>query len=275
MIRWVNYLKPLSYLMNKMQNLEIVKAENLSKIETIKHGFFGRKGGVSSGIYASLNCGFGSNDEAKNVKKNRSLIAETFGIKLENLLNPYQIHSNIAQYITSSFKKDGPRVDAFVTDVPKLAISILTADCAPILFADEKNKIIGAAHAGWQGAFGSIIENTINLMVEKGAQIENIKAAIGPCIGQESYEVTQEYYDRFINDNAENSKFFKNGIENGKYQFSLKAYCASRLKKAGIIDIDILPHDTCKLEEDFFSNRRRNKAGEPDYGRNLSVIMID
>lgn len=258
-----------------MNQLEPFIAENLSSLNSIKHGFFGRKNGVSSGIYASLNCGYGSNDDAKNVKQNRKKIAEHFGIELENLLNPYQIHSNIAQYINEGFKKDGPRVDAFVTDRPKLAIAILTADCAPILFADYENKIIGAAHAGWQGAFSGIIESTINLMLEKGANISNIKAAIGPCIGQESYEVTQEYYDRFINADKNNSKFFKEGIEIGKYQFSLKAYCASRLKKAGIIDINVLPQDTCKLENDFFSNRRRNKLGEADYGRNLSVIMID
>ena len=258
-----------------MSDLLIVNAQNLDGLNGIKHGFFGRKGGTSSGIYSSLNCGFSSNDNPKNVKQNRQKICDFFGIELGNLLNPYQIHSNIAQYINEIFRKDGPRVEAFVTDNKGIAIGILTADCAPILFADEKNGIIGAAHAGWQGAFNGVIENTIDLMVEKGASLENIKAAIGPCIGQESYEVSQEYYDRFIEQSKDNKRFFKNGIEPNKYQFSLKAYCASRLKKAGVIDIDVLKHDTCALENDFFSNRRRNKAGESDYGRNISVIMLE
>ncbi|MBN8648129.1 MAG: peptidoglycan editing factor PgeF [Caulobacterales bacterium] len=258
-----------------MSELLIVGAQNLENLTGIKHGFFGRKGGTSTGIYASLNCGFSSNDNPKNVKQNRQKVCDYFGVELGNLLNPYQIHSNIAQYIDEPFRKDGPRVDAFVTGKKGIAIAILTADCAPVLFADEKNGIIGAAHAGWQGAFNGVLENTIDLMIEKGAMVENIKAAIGPCIDQESYEVSQEYYDRFIEQSQDNIQFFNDAIEPQKYQFSLKKYCASRLEKAGITNIEILKHDTCALENDFFSNRRRNKAGEPDYGRNISVIMLE
>jgi polyphenol oxidase len=258
-----------------MSALKPKTATNLSNLNGIKHGFFGRQNGVSNGIYDSLNCGFGSNDDPKNVKQNRTLVAQYFGIDFSDLQNPYQIHSNLAYYINEPFKKDGQRVDAYVTDVPKLAIGILTADCGPILFADNINKVIGAAHSGWQGAFSGIIESTIALMLEKGAQLENIKVAIGPCIEQKSYEVGPEYFERFISSDAKNEQFFTPYGTEGKYLFALKQYCAMRLQNAGIKNIEILEHDTCTLEHEFFSNRRRTKAGEPDYGRNISVIMIE
>lgn len=256
-----------------MSNLKPFFASNLASIPSIAHGFFGREGGVSDGIYASLNCGYGSNDIPKNVKENRRRVAKFFGLETGHLLNPYQIHSADAQYIDKPFPKDGPRCDAFVTDKKDLALGILTADCAPILFADTASGVIGAAHAGWQGALHGIIEATLDLMVEKGAKRENIFAAIGPCINQESYEVGPEYRDRFINSAKENAQFFITGNDD-KFQFDLKSYCAHRLKNAGITNIETLPHDTCALEAEFHSNRRRNQKGEPDYGRNIGVIVL-
>lgn len=261
-----------------MANLKPFKAKNL-EITGIKHGFFGREGGVSEGIYQGLNCGFGSNDVPSNVKKNRSFVAEYMGITRENLLNPYQIHSNIAGFIDTPFKKDGPRLDAFVTNNKDIAIAILTADCAPILFGDNINGVIGAAHAGWKGAFTGVIENTIKLMLEKGAKLNNISAAIGPCIEQCSYEVSQEYYDNFIEQSLDNSGFFAPRIHNdelieGKFLFNLKEYCQNRLLKSGIENIETLPNDTCAEEDAFFSNRRRTHRNEPDYGRNISVIKL-
>lgn len=240
----------------------------------VKHGFFGRAGGVSSGIYEGLNCGFSSNDLPKNVKQNRILVANYLGIEYKNLINPYQVHSNICDIIDAPFAKDGPRMDAFVTKSSGLGIAILTADCTPILFADEENGIIGAAHAGWQGAIGGIIANTVKCMCDNGANKSNIKAVIGPCIAKPSYEISKEFYDRFIDEEKNNDSYFEKAKSEGKFYFDLKAYCANKLKMAGVTKIEILPHDTCALEDDFFSNRRRNHRNETDYGRNISVIAL-
>ncbi len=241
----------------------------------ISHGFFGRAGGVSQGIYEGLNCGFSSNDLPKNVKLNRLKVSDALGLASTSLINPYQIHSNICGFIEKPFRKDGPRMDAFVTRTKGLGIAILTADCTPILFADEENGVVGAAHAGWQGALSGIIENTIDCMVRNGANLEFIKAAIGPCIAQKSYEVSQDFYDRFIESDIENKLFFETGLVKGKFQFDLKKYCAKRLSNKGVAEIEILPHDTCSQKDDFFSNRRRNQLNETDYGRNISVIAIN
>ncbi|KAF0113405.1 MAG: hypothetical protein FD128_1201 [Hyphomonadaceae bacterium] len=229
----------------------------LSKESAISHGFFGRKGGTSSGIYSSLNCGFGSNDEPLNVAQNRAKVAANIGVAHRHLVNPYQIHSALAQYIDAPFTSESPKVDALVTKTNGLALAILTADCAPILFVDSVHSVIGAAHAGWQGALYGVIETTIDLMVKHGAQRESIKAAIGPCIAQSSYEVGVEYRDKFLAADGENSQFFTEAHAPDKYTFDLKAYCAMRLSNAGISQIDILPHDTCAMEKDYFSNRRR------------------
>ncbi|MEK7660563.1 MAG: peptidoglycan editing factor PgeF [Pseudomonadota bacterium] len=246
----------------------------LSNESLISHGFFGRKGGASSGIYSSLNCGYGSNDEPLNVALNRAKVAANIGVADGQLVNPYQIHSALAQYIDEPFTSDSPKVDALVTKTNGLALAILTADCAPILFVDSAEGVIGAAHAGWQGALNGVIEATIDLMVKHGAHIENVKTAIGPCIAQSSYEVGAEYRNRFLDVDCDNARFFENAPSPNKYLFDLKAYCAMRLTNAGISQIDFLPHDTCAMEKDYFSNRRRTILGEADYGRNISVIAI-
>lgn len=242
--------------------------------DKIAHGFFGRKGGVSEGIYEGLNCGLGSDDKKENVLKNRELLANAMGVSGADIANPYQIHSATCLYADKPFEGRAPDGDAVVTDKKGVLIGILTADCTPILFADKVNGVIGAAHAGWKGAFGGIIEATIKMMIEKGAKRENIEAAIGPCIEQKSYEVSQEYYENFLKDNVLNQVYFKKGKSEGKYQFDLKGYCKSRLINAGIENIDVLPNDTCSEEEEFFSNRRRNLRCEKDYGRNFSVIIM-
>lgn len=250
-----------------------VYSTNLSDAP-IKHGFFGRKGGVSSAIYSSLNCGYGSNDTIENVDKNRALIAQYFDIPPKQLINPYQIHSTKCNYIDCA-PQSVPQVDAYVTDVPLLAIGILTADCAPILFYDPVARVIGAAHAGWQGALYGVIEATIECMLGRGANSQNIIATIGPCIGQKSYEVGIEYQERFISIDPQSARYFATkGNEGEKFLFDLKGYCQQRLIAGGVKNIEVLEHDTCALEQDFFSNRRRTILNEPDYGRNLSAIML-
>ena len=249
------------------------KSTKFDKIPNIAHGFYGREGGVSSGIYAGLNCGFGSNDSIENVAKNRDLVAENLSGQTLKLNNPYQIHSDVCVYIDKDLPENTPRADAIVTDKKNVILAILTADCTPILFCDAENGVIGAAHAGWKGAIGGIIQATIKQMVSRGANVENISCAIGPCIEQKSYEVGEEFFDEFTKQAPENSQFFKSGKPQ-KYHFDLKGYCASVLANSGIKNIDILPNDTCAEENAFFSNRRRNHLGEPDYGRNVSVIML-
>ncbi len=246
----------------------------LNQNTNIQHGFFGSQGGVSDGIYTALNCGYGSDDKRENITKNRALIAQEFNIIEQSLITVNQIHSNNVLTIkinnSSDTLSDG---DAMVTNQSGLALAIQTADCVPVLFSDAKNGIIGAAHAGWKGAISGITDNTILAMTKLGAKAAEITASIGPCIAQPSYEISQEFYKRFIAENSENSTFFKDG-KTGHYYFDIKSYVAKRLADAGIETISVLGNDTCAEEDFFFSNRRRNLRGEPDYGRQLSVIML-
>jgi len=251
-----------------------IESELLKNSQPVKHGFFGARGGVSEGIYESLNCGYGSNDVSENVATNRALVAQAMGVAADHLINPYQVHSALVQFTDKPFANDAPKVDGLVTNIKGLALGILTADCAPILFADTAVGVIGAAHAGWQGALGGVIEATIDLMITYGANPNNIIAAIGPCIAQKSYEVGIEFRDRFVIADAKNEMFFVAARAHEKFHFDLKSYCAMRLTNSGIGRIDVLPQDTCELETDYFSNRRRNLKGEPDYGRNISVIAL-
>jgi polyphenol oxidase len=255
------------------QGLVPVRSAMLSQLSGIAHGFYGRTGGVSSGIYESLNAGPGSGDDSGNVAENRSRIAADMGVTPDRLMSAYQIHSAQALMVDKPFTKERPQVDALVTRCPSLATTILTADCAPVLFADPSARIVAAAHAGWKGAIGGILEATLDKMCKLGAAKSRIVVAIGPCIGQASYEVGPEFLATFIEVDPMYERFFVPG--NGdRLQFDLKRFCAARLRHAGVGAIDVLPHDTCALEDDFFSNRRRNLAGEPDYGRNLSAIRV-
>ena len=240
------------------------------------HAFFGRAGGISKGIYASLNAGPGSRDDQADVAENRRRIAAALEVAPENLLSVYQVHSARAEIVTGPFAgayADRPQADAMATKTPGLALSILTADCGPILLADQEAGVIGAAHAGWKGALGGVIEAVLDAMHSLGASVENISAAIGPCIAQASYEIGPEFFAAFTAPDAENERFFKGG-QGDRLHFDLKGYCAARLSRAGVRTVDILPQDTCAEEESYFSNRRAVKRQEGDYGRNLSAIVL-
>ncbi len=251
-----------------------VKYITCNNLNNIKHGFFTRNGGHSSGVYDSMNCGPGSNDDAQNVRKNRKAAMQALGYADEtNLYTLCQIHSDKVIHIDSVPEKRY-EADALVTSTPGVALGILTADCTPILFADSNNGVIGAAHAGWKGAIGGVIENTINQMEELGAKRTNIKVAIGPTISQSSYEVGPEFYDNFLKEDSNNSMFFIPSVKAGHFMFNLPLYVAYRLEKAGIESIEDSALDTCSMRESFFSYRRNCLEGIKDYGRNLSVIVL-
>lgn len=241
----------------------------------IQHGFFSRQGGVSSGIYASLNCGFGSNDRAGHVAENRARVAAALDVAPDALLTVYQVHSPDVVTVTATWRPDtAPKADAMVTRTPGIALGILAADCAPVLFADPVSGVIGAAHAGWKGALGGVAEATIEQMIALGAVRTQIAAAIGPCIAPESYEVGAEFRERFVTDAADHERFFTAGARPGHHQFDLPGFVHSRLKTAGISTIENLARDTYS-DETLFSYRRATHRSETDYGRNLSVIVLN
>lgn len=256
-----------------MTSLPCTTAPSIAHLKNVAHGFFGRRGGISTGIYKSLNAGAGSGDAQEAVVENRALIASEIGAQsAEHLLSCHQHHSADALLIRAPFS-DRPMGDAMVTKVPGLALAILTADCVPILFFDPDARVIGAAHAGWKGGLGGIVEATIEAMEAIGADSGHVVAAIGPAIGQASYEVGPEYRDRFLAENSANERFFDNGKDD-RFHFDIQGYVHARLVRAGVSRIDLIAHDTCAMEAEYFSNRRRNQRGEEDYGRNASVIML-
>ncbi len=246
-------------------------AHNLSALGGIRHGFFGRKGGVSTGIYSSLNIGQGSEDDVQAIRDNRALIREA--MSAEKLLSCFQVHSAKTVTVTEPWHTR-PQADSMVTQVPGLALCILTADCVPVLFADPETKVIGAAHAGWKGALAGICEATIEAMEALGAERGKIAAAIGPAIQQDSYEVGPEFRDTFVGENEWTDRLFKAG-RGDRSHFDLTGYVQAVLLREGLSSVDSLGHDTCAMAEDYFSNRRRNHLGEDDYGRNGSVIMVE
>lgn len=243
----------------------------LSTLQGVKHGFFGRKGGVSTGLYESLNIGQGSDDDVQAIRDNRDRIRDALGA--EKLLSCFQVHSAKAITVTEPWRTR-PQADGMVTKVPGLALCVLSADCVPILFADAEAGIIGAAHAGWKGAIGGICEATLQAMDEIGALRDRVVAAIGPAIQQASYEVGPEFRDTFVGEQEWTDRLFKAGRDDRSH-FDLVGFVHAVLQREGVGTIDNLGHDTCAMEEDYFSNRRRNHRGEPDYGRNGSVIMLE
>lgn len=246
-------------------------ATNLSQIPSIAHGFFGRQGGVSEGIYASLNCGAGSKDVREHVGENkRRVLAELGGT---DLLTLYQIHSPNAVVVSEPWEQ-GPQADAMATNVPGLALGILTADCAPVLFADSEARVIGAAHAGWKGAVSGVVESVLEKMESLGANRARISAAIGPCISQANYEVGPEFIATFVKENADNTRFFVPSEKADHWRFDLEAYVARRLQEAGVAHIEKLSACTYAGRDDFFSFRRTTHRGEKDYGRQVSAIML-
>ncbi len=249
----------------------MITCAKLSNITGIRHGFFGREGGVSDGLYSSLNVGYGSGDDLDKVIENRKRVSAALGSDAE-LLSCFQIHSAKVVAVTAPWEwKNSPEADAMVTDQPNIPLGILTADCLPVLFADAKKRIIGAAHAGWKGASGGVLEATIDAMRALGAG--NIMASIGPSIAQNSYEVGAEFFERFLQEAAENEQFFR-ALPERKYKFDLPAYAKGRLATAGISQIGHVNRDTLLDEKQFFSYRRTTLAGQKAYGRQVSVIML-
>jgi hypothetical protein len=242
----------------------------------IRHGFFGRAGGVSQGIYASLNCGPGSEDAADAVAENRKrglqALSENGKVKLLTL---NQSHSAEAVTVRDPpAANERPRADGAVTDRPHIALGILTADCAPVLFADADARVIGAAHVGWKGAIGGIIDNVVVAMMRLSAKTARIRAAIGPCISQAAYEVGPEFIARFREVDSQNARFFTPSDHADHWQFDLPAYIAHRLAHAGVSNVEPLSACTYARENDFFSYRRATHRREADYGRQLSAIML-
>lgn len=248
--------------------LEIIVSDALSP----RHGFFTRKGGASSGIFAGLNCGTGSSDQAEIVAINRARVAQAMGVEVADLVTVHQVHSPDVVTVTGPLH-DRPRADAMVTATPGLALAVLTADCQPVLFADAKAGVVGAAHAGWKGARDGVLEATLDAMEALGAQRGRIAAAIGPCISQTAYEVGQEFYESLTDDAPECRRFFVNG--NGdKYLFDLPSYGLWRLREAGVGHAEWTRHCTYRDPARFYSYRRTRHAGEADYGRQISVIRL-
>ncbi len=241
----------------------------------IEHGFFTREGGVSEDMYEGLNCGLGSKDDPAAVKENISLVKKSFATGTLHI--PVQTHSDVCQFVTLD-DSDEKRfdADALVTKTPHIAIGILTADCAPVLMAGrtaDKKPVVAAAHAGWEGAFGGILENTVQCMVDNGAVLSSISATIGPAIQQKTYQVGRDFYERFLFDDAANDHFFKLRQYNDLY-FDLPGYAAMRLGGAGITNVILTGHNTYDDEDLFFSYRRSTHREESDYGRQISAIMI-
>ncbi|MFC4352757.1 peptidoglycan editing factor PgeF [Fodinicurvata halophila] len=252
-----------------------LSAACLSAEPRIAHGFFTRRGGVSEGIYTSLNCGLGSQDNPDAVAENRARAATQLGVLPEHLLTCYQFHSTEVLEVSGPWDSNGPRrADGLVTTTPGLALGILTADCLPVLLADSQAGVVGAAHAGWKGALGGVLEATLSAMQRLGAETDRITAATGPAISVESYEVGPEFRDRFLQDSAEYDRFFVPG-SNGRPHFDLKGFAHARLHAAGVRQVEMLPQDTCSAEDDFFSYRRACHRGEQDYGRGLSAICLE
>lgn len=249
----------------------ILTADTLS-VPGIAHGFFGRTGGVSTGIFTSLNCGPGSGDERASVIANRRRVAEALAA---DLINVHQIHSGTAVTVTEAWALgEGPKADAMVTDRPGIALGILTADCAPVLFADPQAGVIGAAHAGWKGAFGGVLEATLEAMEALGAERGRVRAAIGPCIAQPAYEVGPEFRERFVAADPANAQYFIASERAEHFRFNLEDYVAARLGTAGAGQIARLSACTYTRDGDFFSFRRTTHKGETDYGRQISAIAL-
>ncbi len=251
-------------------------SQSLKAADGIRHSFFTRQGGTSDGIYASLNCGYGSKDDPERVAENRARAAEHLGLSSDRMLTVYQTHSRKAVAVSEPWApSEAPKADAMVTRQPGLGLGILTADCGPVLFADPQAQVIGAAHAGWRGALDGILEATIEAMEGLGAARQHILAGLGPCIAQPSYEVGPEFPQPFLDANAADADLFAPSPRHGHFLFDLKGFVARRLERGGITSIDVLAHDTCADEDRFFSYRRCCQRGETDYGRGLSLISLE
>ncbi|WP_226624729.1 peptidoglycan editing factor PgeF [Alloyangia pacifica] len=249
--------------------LEIITAESLSPL---RHGFFTRKGGASSGVFAGLNCGPGSSDQREIVAINRARVAQAMEVPVESLVTVSQVHSPTVVTVTGPLTDPRPEADGLVTREPGLALAVLTADCQPVLFADGEAGVIGAAHAGWRGAQAGVLEETIDAMIALGASRDGIRAVIGPTISQRAYEVGPEFLDEFMAEDPDNGRFFAGG-QGDRAQFDLPAYGLHRLRSAGV-EAEWTRHCTYSDPDRFFSFRRATHQREADYGRLISAIRL-
>lgn len=258
---------------------------NLNDVPGIRHGFFTREGGVSKGIFASLNCGFGSGDAAEDIARNRAIALEILDLAPEALVTGYQTHSRDVAVVERPWREnEKPRVDALVTRTRGIALGILTADCVPVLLADSKAGVIGAAHAGWCGAKAGVIKAVVEQMCALGARPENIAAGLGPAIAYRSYEVGPEFPEKILgapitektaaSERRGDHDLFSPAARPGHFMFDLTGYVARRLAEAGVVQADRLPNDTFQEEQRFFSYRRAVLRAEQNYGRCLSAIVL-
>mgnify|MGYP001429430855 FL=1 len=253
----------------------MIKSKKLSKFQQINHGFFDKKGGKSTGIYKSLNCGVGSSDSKKNVLNNLKIVCKKINCSSKNLILLNQIHSNKFYFINKNykFKKKKLNGDALITNVKKIALGVLVADCVPVLIYDKNLKIISAIHAGWKGVYKEIIKKVVKFLIKKGSNTKNLVAVIGPSISEKSYEVQKDFKDKFLKKDKQSKFFFK--IRKNKTYFGLNKYVYYHLKKLGIKNLEIIKKNTFDPKNNFFSARRSIQNKENDYGRNISVIMIN
>ena len=253
----------------------MILSKKLSNEKKISHGFFNKNGGHSNGIYKSLNCGPGSNDKKSNIKKNLRIVKNKIGKRIKNIFLIHQIHSNKFIFIDEKFKsyKKKFKVDAIITNQKKLPIAVLTADCVPLLLYDKQKNIVAAIHAGWKGAFRGIVEKVIKFMGKKGCKKGNIIAAIGPCIKQNNYNVKEDFKKKFLKKDAKNKIFFKK--KKKTIYFDLTNFVKNQLKSNKITKIDTINVDTFDKKNNFFSARQSLRSKHDDYGRNISIIMIN
>lgn len=253
----------------------MIQASALTALRGVRHGFFTRQGGVSTGLYASLNIGLGSADDRAAVLENRARVAAALGVAREAFVMPYQIHSpDVAVVREPWVAGDAPRVDALVTDRPGIAIGVSAADCGPVLFADAEARVVGAAHAGWKGAFTGVLEATVAAMEGIGARRGRIVAVLGPTISAAAYEVGPEFVDRFVGTDPDTARWFRPSERAGHSMFDLPGYVVARLVAAGVGRAESLGLCTYADEARFFSYRRMTHRGEADYGRGVSAITI-
>jgi len=246
-------------------------SKNLKKNNKTQHCFFSRKNGVSKGIYESLNCGIGSNDNKENIEKNLNIVSKKFNIEKNSLVLMRQTHSNKVKIIENKNNLERFDCDAMLTKIHGVALSVLTADCVPILIYERKKEIIGCIHAGWKGAINGIIENTLGKLEEMEGNKKHLIVSIGPCIEQKNYEVKNDFYSEFIKKSQDNNSFF---LKNDKdtFNFDLRRFVNKKFEDSHVLEIENILVDTFASKSEYFSHRRAKKVGEDDYGRCISVI---
>ena len=253
----------------------MIELENLKGLRGIRHGFLTRRGGVSDGIYASLNCGLGSKDDQDAVIENRARALRSAGLNPDSLSTAYQVHSAKVAVVDEAWNESArPQVDGLVTKTRDKSLGVLTADCVPVLFADPEAGVIGAAHAGWKGALGGVLQETVATMERLGADRARIQAGIGPAIAQKSYEVGPEFPQPFIGRDRANARFFTTSVRCRHFMFDLVGFVEQELKALDLGGVTLAGNDTCAETDDFFSYRRTTLAKEPDYGRQISLIGL-